>query len=31
MVDYVRWFNTLGMGDVDKVGGKKCLSGRNDQ
>jgi len=27
MVDYVRWFNTLGMGDVDKVGGKNASLG----
>lgn len=23
----VLWYNQLGMHDVDRVGGKKCLSG----
>jgi len=27
MAEYVRWFNTLGMGDVDKVGGKNASLG----
>ncbi len=29
--NYVIWFENLRMTDVERVGGKKCLFGRNDQ